>query len=115
MTKDDFAKYLRKLRKLNKDIPLAIFMDQLSVHKCREIKALYRDLDIEQIFNVGYCPDFNPIETVFSKVKDVHNRNRLNYLVNKTPYSADKIIRDAFRSINKEHCVNCVNRSLKIL
>ena len=52
MNKDDFAKYLRKLRKLNKDIPLAIFMDQLSVHKCREIKVLYRDLDIEPILNV---------------------------------------------------------------
>ena len=56
MTKDDFAKYLRKLRKLNKDIPLVIFMDQLSVHKCRKIKTLYRDLDIEPILNVGYYP-----------------------------------------------------------
>ena len=76
-------------------------MDQLSVHKCREIKPLYRELDIEPILNVGYCPDFNPIEAVFSKVKAVHNRNRLNYLVNKTIYSADKIIRDAFHSISK--------------
>ena len=115
MNKDDFAKYLRKLRKLNKDIPLAIFIDQLSVNKCREIKTLYQDLDIEQILNVGYSPDFNPIEAVFSKVKDVYNRNRVNYLVNKTPYSAENIIRDAFKSISKEHCINCVYRSLKIL
>ena len=90
-------------------------MDQLSVHKCTEIKPLYRELDIEPILNVGYCPDFNPIEAVFSKVKAVHNRTRLNYLVNKTIYSADKIIRDAFHSISKEHCANCVKRSLKIL
>ena len=65
-------------------------MDQLSVHKCKEIKPLYRELDIEPILNVGYCPDFNPIEAVFSKLNAVHNRTRLNYLVNKTIYNADK-------------------------
>ena len=36
------------------------------------------------ICNVGYSPEFNAIEAVFSKVKALYNRQRLNCLINKT-------------------------------
>jgi hypothetical protein len=35
INQDSFVKFLRKLRKVNKDKPLAIFMDNLVVHKTR--------------------------------------------------------------------------------
>ena len=61
----DFVKYLKKLKKLNK-VPIALFMDKLAVHRHKEVKLMYEALDIKPIFNVGYSPEFNPIESVFS-------------------------------------------------
>lgn len=41
-------------------------MDQLAVHKSKEVRPVYEELGITPIFNIGYSPEFNPIEAVFS-------------------------------------------------
>ena len=68
---------------------LALFMDNLAVHKHREVQLEYDKLDITPVFNVAYSPEFNPIEAVFSKVKSIYNQKRLNCLVNKIGFNAD--------------------------
>ena len=67
------------------------------------------------MFNVGYSPEFNPIEAVFSKVKARFNSQRLNCLVNKIGFNADKEIIAAFKAITKEHCSACVRKSRHLL
>lgn len=57
-------------------------MDKLAVHRANAIKPVYEKLGIMPIFNVGYSPELNPIEAVFSKVKRTYNKQRLNCLVN---------------------------------
>ena len=52
---------------------LALFMDNLAVHRHREVQLEYEKLNIIPIFNVAYSPEFNPIEAVFSKVKAIYN------------------------------------------
>ena len=52
-------------------------MDNLWVHKRPEILHLYDQLNIAPIYNVGYSPDYNPIESVFSIVKREYNKRRL--------------------------------------
>ena len=71
-------------------------MDNLPVHKSNIVKPLYDSLNIMPIYNVSYSPELNPIEAVFSKVKAIFNRQRLNHLVNKTDFDAVKAIRRAF-------------------
>ena len=71
-------------------------MDNLPVHKSNIVKPLYVSLNIMPIYNVSYSTELNPIEAVFSKVKAIFNRQRLNHLVNKTDFDADKAIRRAF-------------------
>ena len=83
---DDFIDYLQRLRKRHGKAPLAMFCDQLAVHKSRAVKPYYDSLDIVPIYNVGYSPEFNGIEAVFSKVKALYNRQRLNCLINKTNF-----------------------------
>ena len=89
----DFAKHLRQLRKMSGDRPLAILMDQLSVHSAKnEVIHLYSELDIKQILNIGYSPEFNCIESCFSQVKRLYNRVRLNSFANENefePYARD--------------------------
>lgn len=44
----DFAKHLRKLRKIHGDTPLAILMDQLNVHSAKNVvMPLYTQLNIK--------------------------------------------------------------------
>lgn len=72
----DFKDYLRVLRRGNRG-GLALFMDQLAVHRAGEVKVLCAELDITILFNVSYSPEFNPIESVFSQVKRTYARVRL--------------------------------------
>ena len=44
----------------------AIFMDNLQVHKTKEVLETCKRLKARPIFNVPYSPDFNGIETCFS-------------------------------------------------
>ena len=67
------------------------------------------------MFNVGYSPELNPIEAVFSKVKACFNNKRLHNLVNKIGFNADREIKVAFKTITKEHCGACVRKSRYLL
>ncbi len=83
-------KYLRDLRKRFGSEPLALFMDGMGAHRDKDVKLLYPKLDMKPIMNVPYSPQFNPIESVFSQIKVTFCRARLNALVNKIPWDADK-------------------------
>ena len=86
-------------------------MDQLSVHKAVDAKPYFPKLNIVPIWNVSYSPEFNPIEAVFSKVKAIFNRRRLNNLVRKLPFNTDETIKVAFSAVSKDHCAACVRKS----
>jgi len=112
---EDFVAFLRKLRNKLGRRPIALFMDQLRVHKSRDVQSEYDRLDITPIFNVGYSPELNPIEAVFSKVKAVFCRERLNSLVNKVGFNFERSITAAFKSVTAEHCAACVRKSRHLL
>ena len=103
------------MRRKMRQQPLALFMDQLAVHKSREVREYWEELDIKPVFNVGYSPEYNPIEAVFSKVKARFNSKRLHNLVNKIGFNADKEIKAAFKAITQEHCAACVRKSRHLL
>ena len=48
-------------------------MDQLAVHKSRDVRPWYEELNIAPVYNVVYSPEFNPIESIFSRVKALFN------------------------------------------
>ena len=45
-------------------------MDNLQVHKTKEVLETCKRLKARPIFNVPYSPDINGIETFFSLLKD---------------------------------------------
>ena len=66
---EKFKEYLIDLRNINKRRKLAIFMDQLNVHKSPKIRKLAIQLGVKLIFNAPYSPELNPIERVFALTK----------------------------------------------
>ena len=91
--------------------PFALFMDNASYHKSKEVKGFYNELQITPLWNVAYSPEFNPIESVFSQVKRIFSKQRLNDLVNKVGFNIDREVKKAFKVIKADHCVNCVKKS----
>ena len=81
------------------------------MHKAAKVRAKMVELDIKPIFNVGYSPEFNPIERVFSKVKRRFNAKRLSDLVNGRGFNFDRTITAAFKEVTVDNCVNCVRKS----
>ena len=111
----EYIQYLYWLRYINGDKPLCIFMDNLSVHKTRETYDAYRTLDIHPIFNLAYSPDYNPIESIFSQVKRIFNRERLSKLANDEDFNETKEVEDAFYKVTPNKIDPCIKHSEKLL
>ena len=76
-----FACFLEKLRRLHFADDIAIFVDQLSVHRSKIIQERLDELSIPCIFNAAYSPDFNPIENIFAIAKTNYKKIRLNQIM----------------------------------
>ena len=67
---------------MNGEEKIALFMDNLSAHKSDKSKEEMNKLKFRWIFNVPYSPEYNPIEFVFSKVKQKFRTLRARKLAN---------------------------------
>ena len=72
------------------------------------MKPWYEKLNIMPIFNVGYSPEFNPIEACFSQVKRAYNRERLNALANDRSFNQTTEIKVAFRQVTPALVQACI-------
>jgi transposase len=111
----EFCAHMSKLRTKAGKRPIALFMDNLWVHKHKDVRELMAKLDIRPIYNVASSPEFNPIEAVFSKVKRQFSCQRLHNLVTKIGFNMEKEIEAAFNTIEPAHCVACARKSLFLL
>ena len=61
--------------KLNDKETKSIFIDNASIHTSKKAKELYKKNNMHIIFNAPYHSEFNPIEYVFSILRNEINRN----------------------------------------
>jgi transposase len=71
---DVFVAFVRQLSEKLGGGDFALFLDNLSVHKTKDAKLLFEALNITEIFNVPYCPQFNGIESYFSQIKATYKK-----------------------------------------
>ena len=60
---------------------MALFFDNLAVHKTKVIREKCKELGIPILFNVPYQPDYNPVECCISKMKNYFKKEKLRRLV----------------------------------
>lgn len=72
-----------------------MFLDNLSVHKTKEAKLLFEELNITEIFNVPYCPQFNGIESYFSQVKAYYKKHLLQWVIKGATYDTISLIKQS--------------------
>jgi len=90
----------------------ALFLDNLNVHKTKEAKLLFESLNITEIFNVPYCPQFNGIESYFSQVKATYKKMLLQRVIKEAPYDTVGLIKESIQSISDENAKRCVRYAL---
>lgn len=76
INKELFKSFLETLLKGIKN--KYILMDNVNFHKCKEIKEIITNSGNNVIFIPPYSPEYNPIEEVFSQLKNYIRKN-INY------------------------------------
>ena len=110
-----FKGYLQELRERNGDDKIALFLDNLSAHKSDKTKTEAARLGFRLIFNVPYSPEYNPIEFVFSKVKQKFRTLRARKMAGVIQDSHRSMVRQAVECVRKQEVVNCINHVIKKL
>ena len=81
ITTKEFVEFMEMLSAKFHGQDFAIFMDNLQVHKTKEVLDTCKRLKARPIFNVPYSPDFNGIETYFSLLKGEYKKLLLKRLI----------------------------------
>ncbi len=90
----------------------ALFLDNLSVHKTKEAKLLFEELNITEIFNVPYCPQFNGIESYFFQIKATYKKLFLGQVIKEARYDKISLIKLSIQSVSNENVKRCVRYTL---
>ena len=85
-------------------------MDNLTAHKAEEVRRAIEAVGARLIYLSPYSPDFNPIETCWSSLKQY-----LRSVAARTRDALDKAISDAMNLVTEEdirnwfaHCCYCI-------
>jgi transposase len=97
---DAFAVYLREFLIPTLQPGQLVVCDNLSVHKRADIRLLIEEAGCQLLFLPPYSPDYNPIELVFSKVKE-----RLRRLAARTQEALEDAIAEALASVSRADVV----------
>ena len=109
---DVFVAFVRQLSLKLKGDDYALFLDNLSVHKTKEAKLLFEELNITEIFNVPYCPQFNGIESYFSQIKATYKKFFLGKVIKEAQYYTMSLIKQSIQSVSDENVTRCVRYAL---
>ena len=93
----------------------AIFMDNLQVHKTKEVLETCRRLKARLIFNVPYSPAFNGIETYFSLLKGEYKKLLLERLIKGVKVDSSSLIMQSIQMVDQEKAKKCVAAGLKCI
>ena len=107
-----FLAFAMQVTKKHDGGDFALFLDNLNVHKTKEAKLLFESLNITEVFNVPYCPQFNGIESYFSQVKATYKKKLLQLVIKGAPYDTVSLIKESIHSVSDENVTRCVRYAL---
>ena len=82
------------------------------MHKTKDAKHVFEKLNITEIFNVPYCPQFNGIESYFSQVKAAYKKMLLQHVMKEVHADTATLIKESFASVSDENVKKCVRHGL---
>jgi transposase len=74
MDREAFVAWLRHFLVPTLRVGQVVVMDNLSVHKGRQVRQIIEDAGCRLVYLPAYSPDYSPIEGAYSKVKTLVRR-----------------------------------------
>ena len=108
ITTKEFIEFVEILSDKFHGQEFAIFMDNLQVHKTKEVLETCKRLKARPIFNVPYSPDFNGIETFFSLLKGEYKKLILERLIKGIKVDSSSMIVPSIQKVDQEKAKRCV-------
>jgi transposase len=105
---EQFVDFIKDLSMKQGGQPFSLFLDNLTVHKAKESKALFEQLNITEIYNVPYCPQFNGIESYFSLVKAQYKKLLLHAVIKGSDIDTVALIETAVKNVDETLTKRCV-------
>ena len=99
ITTKEFIEFVEILSDKFHGQEFAIFMDNLQVHKTKEVLETCKRLKARPIFNVPYSPDFNGIETYFSLLKGEYKKLILERLIKGIKVDSSSMILQSIQKV----------------
>ena len=112
ITTKEFIEFVEMLSDKFHGQEFAIFMDNLQVHKTKEVLDTCKRLKVRPIFNVPYSPDFNGIETYFSLLKGEYKKLILERLIKGIKVDSSSMIVQSIQKVDQEKVKRCVTGGL---
>jgi transposase len=109
---DSFIEFLQHLLERNDPINTVLFMDNCSVHHSRKVKNFCESVNLKVIFNIPYCPQFNPIERVWAIVKNTYKRRKLKFVSYKDKKKHENLVRQCMDSISEKQVRSICEKTL---
>ena len=108
ITTKEFIEFVEMLSDKFHGQEFAIFMDNLQVHKTKEVLETCKRLKARPIFNVPYSPDFNGIEKYFSLLKGEYKKLILERLIKGIKVDSSIMIVQSIQKVDQEKAKRCV-------
>ena len=112
ITTKEFMEFVEMLSDKFHGQEFAIFMDNLQVHKSKEVLDTCKRLKARPIFNVPYSPDFNGIETYFSLLKGEYKNLIQERLIKGIKVDSSSMIMQSIQMVDQEKAKRCVTGGL---
>ena len=109
---ETFVAFVRQLAGKLGGGDFALFLDNFTVHKTRSAKLLFEELNITEIFNVPYCPQFNGIESFFAQIKATYKKLLLQHVVKEVHVDIMDLIRWSLERVSSETATRCLRYAL---
>jgi transposase len=110
MKQDDFINFMKDLKGLDPNNKKYYLLDNARIHKGKKFSKYKDENKMEIVYNAPYHSETNPIENVFSILRNYINRNE-----NKTEETLKKSINEFIKLDNKEKFKNIFNHSVKMM
>ncbi len=110
---NSFIEFLELLLQNNNPLQTVLFMDNCAVHRSRKVTEFCKLLGLQMIFNVPYCPQYNPIERVWAIAKNLYKRSKLKQISYKNPKKHEKLVRESIESISETSVKSICEKTLQ--
>ena len=82
------------------------------MHKTKDAKLLFEALNVTEIFNVPYYPQFNGIESYFAQVKATYKKLLLQYVMKEVHVDTMDLIKRSIERVRSETATRFVRYAL---